>query len=340
MSGGHGGTYTLAVHDPVSSALLEACRTGLLPDGAAVVLAVSGGADSLALLYGAAETAPRTGWRLTVGHVHHGWREREADRDQAFVADHARRLAIPFLFRAVDARAHARATGLSPEAAARQVRYEALHEIARASGASRIATGHQRDDRLESYLLALSRRGGIASLGGPRRLRADGVARPLLSVSRRETEEFLSARGLSWRRDATNGVLALDRNRVRRELASLASWGGTAALDVLERRAAEAAARRERVEAEFETRLRPRLEISEAGSVADARALSEAGRDAQRLAVEEMARPFARPGHPPLTGAEREKLLDRLASGSDFRFEAGRRIRFQRRGGLLSVAPR
>jgi tRNA(Ile)-lysidine synthetase-like protein len=325
--------------DPVSNGLIEACRTGLLPEGAAVVLAVSGGADSLALLYGAHEVCPETRWRLVVGHVHHGWRGREADRDQAFVAEHARRLGIPFAARAVDARAHARRTGLSPEAAARDVRYEALREIARASGASRIATAHQRDDRLESYLLALSRRGGIASLGGPRRLRADGVARPLLSVSRREIEEFLTARGLSWRRDATNGDLALDRNRVRRELAALEAWGGTAALDVLERRAAQAAVRRERVEAEFEMRLRPRLEISQAGSVADALALSEAGRDAQRLAVEEMARPFARPGHPPLTGAEREKLLDRLASGADFRFEAGRRIRFSRRGSLFSAAP-
>ena len=152
--------------------------------GRPVLLAVSGGADSLCLMVAAFERAGRHGWSLGVGHVHHGWRAREADRDLAFVRDHARRRGLPFLFRRVDARTASRRLQVSPEAGARSVRYAALAEMAREFGAARIATAHQQDDRVESYLLALRRRGGVASMAGPRRRRDDGVVRPLLSVRR------------------------------------------------------------------------------------------------------------------------------------------------------------
>ena len=88
--------------DPIRVALVGAAATSLIPFGSAVLLAVSGGADSMALLYGAVEAIPEAGWVLSVAHVHHGWRGRDADRDLAFVADHARRLALPFSFRRRD----------------------------------------------------------------------------------------------------------------------------------------------------------------------------------------------------------------------------------------------
>ncbi|MBC8645665.1 MAG: tRNA(Ile)-lysidine synthetase, partial [Thermoanaerobaculia bacterium] len=106
----------------VREALKAAERDGLMPAGCRILLAVSGGADSLAILHGAAELAPVLTWDLTVGHVHHGWRGREAERDLAFVRDHARRLRLPFLFRREDARAASRRLKLSPEAGARHVR--------------------------------------------------------------------------------------------------------------------------------------------------------------------------------------------------------------------------
>src|SRR5512132_4407814 len=89
------GAYHLPMH-LLASALCRAVETGLLPRGARILLAVSGGADSTALLHAAAENAPANGWLLTAAHVHHGWRGREADRDLAFVKESARRLAIPF----------------------------------------------------------------------------------------------------------------------------------------------------------------------------------------------------------------------------------------------------
>src|SRR5207237_4622742 len=155
-------------------ALERAAGRGLLPPGAPILLAVSGGADSMALLYGAAELAPATGWRLSVAHVHHGWGGREADRDLAFVAAHARRLGLPFLSRRREARAESRRLGLSPEAGARLVRYDALSEMASEAGATRIATAHQREDRIEAHLLARPPQRGPARLARPRERRARG----------------------------------------------------------------------------------------------------------------------------------------------------------------------
>lgn len=319
--------------DSVLSSLTHAADDGLLPRGSAVLLAVSGGADSMALLAGAAELAPETGWILSIGHVHHGWRGRAADRDLAFVAEHARRLSLPFFSRRRDAREESRRLGLSPEAGARRVRYGALHEMAREAGAERIATAHQRDDRIESHLLARRRRGGLASLAGPRERRTDGVVRPLLRVSRREILEFLAARSLAWRRDASNGDLRLDRNRLRREISGLDDGEIDQVLGRIER----LARLRDRVDAEFDGLLRARILVGRNLVVVDAALLERAPAELRRRAVTECGAPFAGAGKAPVTGRERERIVELLGRGGDFRFEAGRRIRFRRRGGRFEV---
>jgi len=320
--------------DPVADALTRAAEKGLLPPGSAVLLAVSGGADSMALLYGAAELAPTTGWQLSVAHVHHGWRGKDADRDLRFVATHARRLELPFLSRRRDARAESRRLRLSPEAGARRVRYDALLEMAREVGASRIATAHQREDRIESYLLARDRKGGLASLAGPRESRADGVVRPMLGVSRVEIREFLAARGLSFRRDASNGDLRLDRNRLRQEVTATLGEGDRNAIAGHVERLAR---RRERLDGDFEATIRPAIVIGKNVVIADAKLLERATTELRRRAVFDCAAPFAAPGKPPLTGREREQIVGLLARGADFRFEAGRLISFRRRGERFEV---
>lgn len=319
--------------DPVTSALERAARNGLMPSGALVLLAVSGGADSLALLYGAAELAPETGWILSVAHVHHGWRGRDADCDLLFVAGHARRLGLPFFSRRRDAREESRRLGLSPEAGARRVRYEALLEMAGEAGASRIATAHQRDDRIESHLLARMRRGGLASLAGPRESRADGVVRPLLAVTRAQVREFLAAHALSFRRDASNGDLRLDRNRLRRETSKMAERE----LEEIDRRVEGLARLRDRVDGDFESTIRPAIVVGKNLVVASAALLQGSTAELRRRAVLECASRFSNPGKPPLTGRERERIVRLLASGADFRFEAGRLIRFRRRGERFEV---
>jgi len=316
--------------DAVRKALVDAADTGLVPRGGSILLAVSGGADSTALLFGAATLEEANGWRLSVAHVHHGWRGRDADRDLSFVADHARRLGLPFLHRRRDARAVSLALGLSPEAGARRVRYEALLEMAREARASRIATAHQREDRVESYLLARERKGGLASLAGPREIRADGVVRPLLSVARGQILEFLRERDIVWRRDRTNGDLTLDRNRLRRRLVAQD-------LEPLARRVEGLARLRERLDGEFERTLRPAIVIGRNIVVADATLLERSAAELVRRAILECAAPFAADGKPPMTGREREQIIRLLAAGADFRFEAGRRIRFRRSGSRFHV---
>ena len=291
----------------------------------------------MALLAGAAELETQLGWRLAVGHVHHGWRGQEADRDLIFVRDSARRLGLAFASRRRDAREEARRLRLSPESGARHARYAALHEMARELGCFLIATAHQREDRIESYLLARARRLSTIALAGPRARRQDGVVRPLLSVSRREILEFLGRRGIPFRRDASNGDLSLARNRVRRALARRTEERGHAILGRLAARVEAAALRRERIERLFDDAVSPLLSAGPGAVLADAEALASQAPELVRLALEAASRPFARPGRPPLTGREREQILDRLVAGGVFRFVAGRRIRFERRGGALTV---
>lgn len=320
--------------DPVRKALGDSADSELLPRDSSILLAVSGGADSTALLFAAAELSDSNDWRLSVAHVHHGWRGRDADRDLSFVADHARRLGLPFLARRRDARGASQALGLSPEAGARRVRYEALFEMAREAGASRIATAHQREDRVESYLLARARKGGLASLAGPRKIRGDGVVRPLLAVSRSDIVAYLRARGITWRRDRTNGDLTLDRNRLRRRLASKDG-------ESLSRRVEGLARLRDEVDDRFERDLRPAIVVGRNVVIADAVLLESAPTELVRRAILECTAPFAEDGKPPMTGREREQILRLLAAGTDFRFEAGRRIRLRRRGArfLVRLAP-
>jgi len=324
--------------EPVLEALESAVRTELMPRGGSILLAVSGGADSMALLYGAAEHAPAAVWRLAVAHVHHGWRGREAERDLQFVREHSRRLHLPFFCRRRDARAEARILKLSPEAGARHARYEALAEMAREAGASRVATAHQLDDRIESHLLARARGAAGPSLAGPRPMRSDGVVRPLLEVTREEILEFLRARGIVFRRDSSNGDLRLARNRVRREIALTTRTDGREALGGLEGEVRRAAAERERIEREFRSNVLPSIRVGPGAVLLDAALLSHCSPDLQRRAIDEAASPFAVPGRAPVSGREAEQILQRLADGGDFRFEAGRRIRFERRGRLLRVA--
>jgi tRNA(Ile)-lysidine synthase len=325
--------------DPVVAALDQAAENGLMPPGSSILLAVSGGSDSMALLYGGLEASRRTGWRLSVAHVHHGLRARPADRDLAFVGEHARRAGLRFLHRRAEASAAARELGLSPEAGARRVRYRALRDMAREAGADRIAIGHHRGDVAETVLIAKERRGGVAALSGPREWRADGVVRPLLSVTRPQILAFLAERRIGYRRDASNGDLRLARNRIRRQLAAREGRSEDA-IDALAAEAAAHARQRERLDREFEESLRPGLVLGPGVTLVDAAQLAAASRELAREALAQVAARFAAPGRPAFTGREREQILDRLASRADFRFEAGRRVVFERRGRLLRIAAR
>jgi tRNA(Ile)-lysidine synthase TilS/MesJ len=160
-------------------------------------------------------------------------------------------------------------------------------------------------------------------------------------VSRQEILQFLDERGIAFRRDATNGDLRLARNRVRRTLAQLRETpGGEDSLRAMALEIARLGVQRRLLESEYEARILPAAKIDTDGVVIDAALLAGTSEELQRLALARLAAGFARPGKPPTTGREREQLIALLAAGADFHFEAGRRIRFDRRGETLSIRPR
>ena len=186
-------------------------RRGLFKGGETVVVAVSGGPDSLALLHVLNRLAPALALDLHVAHFDHRLRER-SDSDAAFVARAAGRLGLPATIRAADATETPR--GRSPEEAARERRYRFLDETADATGAAHIATGHTLDDQAETVLMRVVAGTGVRGLGGIPPVRGR-IVRPLIDARRAETEAFCRALRLRPRRDPTNDDTAFLRNAVR-----------------------------------------------------------------------------------------------------------------------------
>jgi tRNA(Ile)-lysidine synthase len=179
---------------------------------APVLVAVSGGADSVALL----RVLISLGQRVGVGHVHHGLRGAEADRDLAFVRALARALGVPFHVEHVDART---ADGSSPEARARSLRYPALERMRSGGGYDWVATAHSLEDQAETVLLRAVRGTGLGGLSGIRPILLDRrVIRPLLGIRRAAVRGYLETRGHAWCEDATNEDRAVPRNCLRHEV--------------------------------------------------------------------------------------------------------------------------
>jgi len=224
-------------------------RHALLRDGRRVLVALSGGADSVALLLILRELE-RDGAVVVAGaaHLNHLLRGADADADEAFCAALAARLDVPFLAGRVDVAALARAGKRSLEDAARSARYAFLERAADTLGADAIAVAHTKDDQAETFLLRLLRGAGARGLAAIRpRVRLPGVTpearrwviRPLIDLERAALREYLAAGGQAFREDATNADVSIPRNRVRHELIPLLeSRFSPAVVDVLAREAA------------------------------------------------------------------------------------------------------
>jgi tRNA(Ile)-lysidine synthase len=200
----------LALYRELRRALLGPCA---VRPGATLVVACSGGPDSLALLAGLAELSRTLRLRLVVAHLDHGMRAGSA-ADARAVERRAAGLGLPVAVERLRGRRELRARGLSGEAGLRVLRREFLRRVARAHGACAVALGHTADDQAETLLLRLARGSGIRGLGAMR-ARSGPWIRPLLGASRAEVREFLRDRGLRARRDPTNLDRRLSRNLVR-----------------------------------------------------------------------------------------------------------------------------
>ncbi len=210
--------------DPFEETVAEFIRRhGLFAGAGRILLAVSGGADSTALLHIllALKTQGRIEADLVCAHINHRLRGPASDADEQFVVEQARLLGLPVVTRAVDVRAHARSRRLSLETAARQLRLASLAEIARRRHCTWISTGHQKDDNAETIVQRLLRGTGFRGLAGIRPLRQLDdlwLASPLLGTTRREIVQYLEQHDLRWREDQTNADLAYTRNYIRHRL--------------------------------------------------------------------------------------------------------------------------
>lgn len=200
--------------------------TGPILPGDQLILAVSGGADSMAMLHVLYGLAPRFNLSVTAVHVNHGLRGAQSDDDAEFVVAVARRLKLAYRVTEVDVRKAAGRRGISLEMASRDLRYKSLSKFARDIRGTTterviIVTAHTADDQAETMLLRLARGTGRQGLSGIRRERlADDIAvvRPLLDVNRSEVIAYLENNGLSWREDESNRNIDFLRNRVRHEI--------------------------------------------------------------------------------------------------------------------------
>ncbi|MDQ2767711.1 MAG: tRNA lysidine(34) synthetase TilS, partial [Gemmatimonadota bacterium] len=190
----------------VSSVRAFARRHSIFRPGPLVV-AVSGGTDSVALALVLAELRDEFGLVLNVAHFDHRSRPRSSATDAAFVAELADRIGAPIRVGRAEAAPRS-------EDDARRDRYGFLRRAASEIGAGAIATGHTLDDQAETVLLHLTRGAGLAGVAAMRPLR-DGIVRPLLAIGRAETEAICKAAGIRPREDPSNRSLKFARNRIR-----------------------------------------------------------------------------------------------------------------------------
>ena len=200
---------------------------GLVSAGDRLVVAVSGGADSVCLLHVLTQRRRELGVELRVAHLNHQLRGAESDSDAAYVSDLAAQMGIPATVECRDVGAYRDQRGCSLEEAARELRYNFLAEVAVVAGASRVVVGHTQDDQIETILMHLLRGTGMTGLRGlqPRSPLPYGehrgrteVVRPLLGVAREETLDYCRRYHLEPRSDSSNVSPAFLRNRIRLEL--------------------------------------------------------------------------------------------------------------------------
>lgn len=193
----------------------------LFSPGDGVVVGVSGGPDSVCLLHLLSGLRSRLELRLWAGYLDHGLRSGEGEADAAYVAQLCQILKVPFNCHRADTAGYRRQHHLSWEEAARQLRYDFLASVAAQAGTKKVAIGHTADDQAETVLLHLLRGSGLRGLRGmtPKSHRGElEVIRPLLNVSRKQTEAYCQEWVLNPRLDSTNLSLDFTRNRLRREI--------------------------------------------------------------------------------------------------------------------------
>lgn len=196
-------------------------RHRMVERGRKVMVAVSGGPDSVALLHILYLLKEELEISLHVAHLNHMFRGAESEADALFVADMAERYGLPATVESLDVPAYRDQNRLSGQVAAREVRYRFFYETANRVGAYKVALAHQADDQAETILINFLRGTGITGLKGISPVREGIYIRPLLTVRRSEIERYCDEMSLSFRQDSSNIKPVYTRNRVRMNLMPL-----------------------------------------------------------------------------------------------------------------------
>jgi tRNA(Ile)-lysidine synthase len=182
-----------------------------------LIVAISGGADSTALL-DLLTRLPGHNLRLIAAHLNHCLRGADSDGDQDFCRALAERYAIPFETVKIDVKQLAEVQRLNLEDAGRRARIHFLDQLRSEYGAAAVVLAHHADDQAETVLMRLLRGSGMTGLSGMAHCNQRGYVRPLLDITRAEIERYLRERGLDWREDASNRNTDFLRNRIRHQL--------------------------------------------------------------------------------------------------------------------------
>lgn len=203
----------MAVFETLTTALHH---TGLISRGQRLLLAVSGGIDSMALLHMFHRLKDEWNLELTVAHINHQLRGRESDDDEEFVRQHSSRLTIPFVSQRVDVKRYQQEHNCTVQVAARALRYRALNELREQVGAEWIVTAHNANDNAETVLMNIIRGSGLHGLTGiPARNLQQRCIRPLLTLTRHDIERYVQEYHIPYRNDSSNNTLHYERNIIR-----------------------------------------------------------------------------------------------------------------------------
>ncbi|MDP3182721.1 MAG: tRNA lysidine(34) synthetase TilS [Desulfobaccales bacterium] len=210
--------HTVSAKALLQWVLAYARRQELFTPQDRVLVAVSGGPDSVALLHLLYRLKDELDLDLAVGHFDHGLRGRESEEDARFVADLARSLALPFHLGQGEVRGLAQAAKISLQMAGRQLRLNFLKETCRGHSYRKLALGHTADDQVELFFLRLLRGAGAEGLKGMWPSTPEGLVRPLLAVGKAVLVNWLEQESLPYRQDSSNLSRGYLRNRVRLDL--------------------------------------------------------------------------------------------------------------------------
>lgn len=214
----------------------------MIREGDTVIVGVSGGADSVCLLFMLCALRDRLGFRVKACHVNHGIRGEAADADEAYVGRLCGKLGVPCRIFRENVELIARNRKQSTEEAGRAVRMDAFETMCLEDGGTKIATAHHREDNAETVLMNLARGTGLKGLCGIRPVNGKWI-RPLLVLGKKEIEEYLRSREISWCEDATNSEDDYTRNRIRHNIMPLlteqVNAGAARHMDELSRQAQE-----------------------------------------------------------------------------------------------------